>query len=157
MRKTLDAIALVLLVFMWAITVNAVLGPGRLPDRIPTHFNLAGQPDGWGTPAMLWVMPVIATVIALLISLVARYPSAFNFSMRALPGARLKLESIALNMLSWLRVEVVCLFAWLQYETIHIVRLGQGRLSPAFMPFVLLAVFGTIGWHIAQMRRAARA
>lgn len=157
MRKILETIALLMLLVMWAITAWAVSGPNRLPPRIPIHFNGAGRPDGWGTPGMLWMMPVVATVIYLLMTLVARYPSAFNFRVRTTPAMRRQLEAIALELLSWLKCEVVCLFAWIQYESIHLARSGQGRLPALFMPAVLVVVFGTIAWHIAAMRRTARA
>ena len=157
MRKILEVVALVLVLFTWGFTGYAIVGPDPLPVRIPTHFNLAGQADGWGSPGALWMVPVVATVIYLLMSLVARYPSSFNFPMRVSRLVRPRLEAIALSMLSWLKAEVICLFAWIQYWTIRIVRQGQGRLSPAFLPLVMVAIFGTIAWHIVAMRRVARA
>lgn len=156
MRKTLEVIALLVLVFPWAITAWAVFGPNPLPARIPTHFNAAGQPDGWGVPAMLWLLPVIATVIYLLMTLVARYPAAFHFPVRTGPAARRQLETIALEMLSWLKTEVVCLFAWIQFQTIRFARSGQGVLSSLFLPAVLVVVFATISWHIRAMREVGR-
>lgn len=157
MRKTLAIIALLLLLCTWGITAYAVFGPNHLPARIPTHFNAAGQPDGWGVPAMLWLMPAVATFIYLLMTLVARYPAAFHFPVRTGPAARGQLETIALEMLSWLRAEVVCLFVWIQYQTIQFARSGQGALSPFFLPCVLVVIFGTILWHISAMRRAGGA
>jgi uncharacterized membrane protein len=156
MRKILEPLALLFLLIVWGVTAYAMAGPNPLPARIPTHFNAAGQPNGWGPPAMLWMMPAVATGIYFLMSLVARYPSSFNFPMRVHPSARRQLEAIALNMLSWLKVEVMGLFAWIQYKTIQFARDGRGALSALFMPSVLVVVFGTIAWHIAAIRRAGR-
>ena len=157
MRKTLESAALLLLLFSWAVTARAIVGRNPLPARIATHFNAAGQPDGWGTPGMLWLLPVVAAVIYMLITLVGRYPGAFNFPMRTTPAARRQLEGVALNLIGWLKVEVIGLFAWIQYETVHFARLGQGTLPTLFLPVVIVAVWGTIGWHIVAMRRIARA
>ena len=157
MRKILESAALILLVVTWAMTGWAVFGPDRLPARIPTHFNTAGQPDGWGTPAMLWLMPVMATVIYLLMTVVARYPGAFNFPMRTVPGARRQLEDLALRMIAWLKAEVLGLFAWIQNATVRFARGGEGHLPALFLPFVLVVIFGTIFWHIAAMRRVGAA
>jgi hypothetical protein len=99
----------------------------------------------------------MSTVIYLLMSLVARYPSAIHFPMRSTPFLRRQLEAIALNMISWLKAELVSLFAWIQYESVQFARREQGTLSPVFLPLVLVAVFGTIAVHIAAMRRAAGA
>ncbi len=157
MRKTLEIVALLLLLMAWALTVWAVSGPSRLAAPIPVHFNAAGQPDGWASPGTLWLSPIVATVIYMLMTLVARYPAAFNFPLRTAPAARRRLETIALDMLAWLKCEVICLFAWIQYETIHLARSGQGKLSVLFLPAVLVTIFGTIAWHVVAMRRAARA
>ena len=45
------------------ITYRAVWGPNPLPERIATHFDAAGNPNGWGPPAMLLLLPVIGAVV----------------------------------------------------------------------------------------------
>ncbi len=155
MRKALEIAGWLILLFLWAVTAQAIWGPEPLPRRIPTHFNYAGQPDGWGTPGMLWVLPAMAAGILLLMTLVARFPAAFNFPVRITPRARPQLEAIALSMISCLKVEVAALFAWIQCWTVHMVRQGQGRFSPAGVPLLLTAVLVTIAWHIVRMRKVA--
>lgn len=34
-----------------------------LPARIPVHFGLSGEPDGWGGPATLWAMLTISVLL----------------------------------------------------------------------------------------------
>lgn len=157
MRKSLEAAALVLLCLAWGCTVNAIFGSHPLPPQIPVHFDLEGRPDRWGTPQMLWLFPIMTAVIYGLMTLVARYPSAFNFPMRIRPATRPRLEALALNLISWLKVEVMGLFFWIQFQAIRFARNGQGELSRAFLPLVLIAIFGTIAWHITAMRRIGRA
>ncbi len=149
------AIAVTALFFIWAVTAYAVYGPHPLPAQIPVHFDAAGHPNGWGRPAMLWLQPAMATIIFLLMSLVARFPSSFNFPVRVTRENRLRLEAIALAMIAWLSAEVACLFAWIQYFTLSLARKGQGTLSPLFLPLVIAAVLGTVVWHIAAMSRTA--
>ncbi len=155
MRKSLEAAALVLLCLTWGWTARALFGPDALPAQIPVHFDLAGRPDRWGTPEMLWLIPLMTAVIYSLMTLVARYPSAFNFPMRINPVTRPRLESIALNLISWLKVEVLGLFCWIQFQAIQYARKGRGELSPAFLPLVMITTFGTIAWHIIAMRRVS--
>jgi uncharacterized membrane protein len=144
MRKALAIAALFLLVFLWGITAWSVVGPNPLPARIPTHFNAAGQPDGWGTPGMLWLMPVVALGIYLLMTWAARQTA---------PAGRRQLGSVALSMIAWLKLEVVGLFAWIQYETVKLALRGEGALPALFLPAVLAVILGTIAWHITAMRR----
>lgn len=36
---------------------------GRMPDEIPTHFDAAGQIDGWGDKATVLLLPVVALLM----------------------------------------------------------------------------------------------
>jgi uncharacterized membrane protein len=39
---------------------------GRLPESIPTHWNIQGKPDAYGPRATVWVMPVLSIPLAVL-------------------------------------------------------------------------------------------
>jgi uncharacterized membrane protein len=58
-----------LLAAMWAFALAVY---PRLPARIPTHWNLHGQVDGWGGRASVFLFPAIATGIVLLVALLPR-------------------------------------------------------------------------------------
>ncbi|HEX4032454.1 MAG TPA: DUF1648 domain-containing protein [Terracidiphilus sp.] len=156
MRKALEIVSLLALAVLVFITVRAFFGPARLPGRIPTHFNAAGQPDGYGSPAMLLVFPAIAVALYLLMSLVARFPAAFNFPVRVTPFNRQRLEDLALNMIAWLKAEIVVFFTWIEAGVIRAVRQPGHGLSPALMPALLGAVFATCIVYIAVMFKAGR-
>jgi uncharacterized membrane protein len=156
MRKNLEAICLGALGVMVWITYQAFHGPSRLPDKIPTHFNLAGNPDGWGSPRTLQLLPTVALAIYLVISIVALFPSAFNYPVRVTAENRARLEELALDMIACLKVELVCFFAGLQWAIIAAVRNGRGTLSPWIMPPVLVVIFGTVGWYLVAMFRTSR-
>ncbi|HEY1767725.1 MAG TPA: DUF1648 domain-containing protein [Terracidiphilus sp.] len=156
MRKILEMVSLAGLIVLFAVTALALYGPNRLPARIPAHFNLAGRPDAWSSPRMLLLLPAVAAVIYLLMTWVARHPSAFNFPVRVTRHNRRRLEDLALAMIAWLKAEVVCFFAWIQCSAIRAARHpGQG-FSALLMPFLLAAVFATIIGHVAAMFSAAR-
>lgn len=157
MRRILETFSLVLLLVVWAITALAIFGAHPVAARIPVHFDAAGQPNGWAAQGMLWLQPAIAAGVYLFMTMVARFPSTFNFRRNVRPSARRQLEAVAVNMISWLKAETLFLFAWIQYQTIQFARKGQGTLSPGFIPLMLVIVFGTIAWHTIALRRAARA
>lgn len=156
MRKILEAVSLAALAVLGWVTWSALGGPHPLPARIPTHFNMAGRPDGWGAPRMLLLLPIVAGVLYVLITWVSRYPSAFNYPVRVTRENRPRLEALALGMTAWLKAETLCLFAWIQTATVESVRRGRGELPAALMPVGLVVVFGTIAWNIVAMRRTAR-
>ncbi len=55
----------ILLAAMWVFAAAVYT---RLPDRIPTHWNLQGQPDGWGGRLAAFLFPAIATGVVLLLT-----------------------------------------------------------------------------------------
>ena len=97
----------------------------------------------------------MALALYLLMTVVARFPSAFNYPVRVTAENRLQLEALALDMILWIKAEVVCLFAWIQWFTIEAARHSHGGLPGAFFPVYLLVLFGTVAWFIVAMRRAA--
>lgn len=156
MRKTLQAVAVLALVFTWAETLLALYGPHRLPVRIPVHFDAAGHVNGWGTPVVLWFMPAIATVVYGLMAWVTRHPSAFNYPVRVTPSTRPCLETLTCTLIAWLQAEVVCLLAWIQWATIASARHGVNMLPPWAILIGILAVWGTIAIYVVTMVRKAR-
>jgi len=141
---------------LWALTGYAVYGPHPLPARIATHFDAAGKANGWGEPRMLWLLPVIATGVYGAMWLAGRNPAAFNYPIRVTPATRPRLEAVTLGMVAWIQFEVVCLFLWIQYEIVRSAQAGRSALPPAFLPMVLVAIFGTIAWHFAAILRIGR-
>ena len=156
MRKTLEAIALGALAFLAWITYRALYGPNPLPDRIPTHFNLAGQPDAWGSPSSLVLLPAVAAGLYLLITLAGLLPVSFKAPIRMTAENRACLEALTHQMLAWFKVCLLCLFAWIQWSILDGVRQGRFSLSPVIVAVFLVAIFGGVGWHIAAMIRAGR-
>lgn len=156
MRRNLEIVGLAALAAMLFIALRAFFGPSQLPQQIPTHFALDGQPDAYGSRWSLLSLPAVAVALYSLMSVVARRPSAFNYPVRVTPANRPRLQSLALDMIAWLKVELVCIFAWMERVTIVAARNGQGSLSPLFMPIGLVAILGTVIWYFVAMRRAAQ-
>ncbi|HTX77560.1 MAG TPA: DUF1648 domain-containing protein [Terracidiphilus sp.] len=154
MRTALKLAAFAALLALWAITAWAIAGPQPLPARIPTHFDIAGQPNGWGTPAMLWMLPVIATLIVGLMWLVSLRPG--SFSIRAAPAVRRRVEAVSLSMIAWLQFEISGLFLWIQYAIVESARSGHSRLSPAVVPVAILTILGTAALHVWAKSSARR-
>lgn len=156
MRKALDIVSLAgLAVLIW-ITADALAGPHRLGGPIPTHFDVSGHPNGWGTPWVLLFLPIAATVLYVLMTLVARYPGSFNYPARVTRANLRRLQALALQMIAWLKAEVVWLLALIQISVVHAARTGHsGGIWAALMPTALGVVLGTIVGYVVAMRRSA--
>jgi uncharacterized membrane protein len=155
MRKLLEFIGLAALGGLFWLTWSALYGPNRLPDRVPTHFNAAGTPNAWGSPSGMILLPVIAGSLYLLMSVVSMFPGAFHYPVRVTAQNIARLQAVTLGMVAWLKVELACLFAALQWALIQSARSGDGHLFPMILPVFIVVVFGTIGWHLIAIIRAA--
>ncbi len=157
MRRILEPVSLAALVLLLAETVHAFYGPAPLTGSIPTHYNTAGNADAWGPAATLWLLPAMASALYLLMTWVARHPAAFNFPVRVTPFNRPRLQSIALNMIAWLKAELLGFFALIQWTVIRAARNPRRGISALPMPLLLGIVFLTIALHFAAIMRAGRA
>ena len=156
MRKILEAICLGVLATLVGVTWSALHGAEALPQRIPTHFDASGQPNAWGSPGSLWLLPVIGWALYLLITLVSLFPSAFNLPRRTRAVNRARLEALTLQMLAWVKTELACLFLYIQWSILQLVRQGNAALNPWFMPVFMVVVFATMLAHGVAVFRAAR-
>lgn len=50
-----------------------------LPDTIAVHFDASGNPNGYGNKNMIFVMPGISTIIAIILALLSTIPHQFNY------------------------------------------------------------------------------
>ncbi len=155
MRKLLETISVLVLAILLWIAYAALLGPRHLTGPIPTHFNLAGQPDAWGAPRMLLVLPGIAMILYLLLTLASRFPASFNYPVRVSTQNRARLQQLALDMIVWLKAEIVSLFTLIEYYSIATARMATNQLPPSLMLVAMAIIFTTIGWYVVAMRRAA--
>ncbi|MFY9854009.1 MAG: DUF1648 domain-containing protein [Terracidiphilus sp.] len=157
MRKTLEAITLIALTVLVWFTWQALNGPAPLPDRIPTHFDATGNPNGWGPASTLWLLPAVAIALYLGMTLMSRFPASFNYPVKLTEENSARLKGLSLDMLAWVRLEIICLFAYIQWSTIEVANHGHGGLRPALLPISAVVIFGTVCWHIAAMLWAGRA
>jgi uncharacterized membrane protein len=156
MRKTLETVALAGLAVMYWIAYSAVYGPNPLPNRVPTHFGITGQPNAWGSPSGMFLLPAIGTAVYLILSVVALFPSTFNYPARVTPQNRPRLEALVRQLLAWIKVDMVCLFAWIQWSILEGMRQGYMNPPRLLMPIFLVVVLGTTIGYVVAMILAGR-
>jgi hypothetical protein len=148
----LEVIAMAGLLLICALTL---LFWASLPAVIPTHFDFSGVPDAWGGKESLLIFPVMSLALYGLLTLVNRYPHKFNYLWPITAQNAPDQYRLAHALLVWLKLEVVLLFAYLEWLTLQ-TALGQtAGLGLLFLPLTLLAIFGTVGVYLyrAYQRR----
>jgi len=130
----IDSLAIVCLILAWWVAISSY---PRLPERIPVHFGLSGEADSWGGRWMIFLMPVIATLIAGL--------DWFIFSqLRDSP----KMPAVMELPLHLLMLELTALFAYITWRTSEVAFERAKGLGVWFLPVVLLGILGTSAWMV---------
>lgn len=131
-----------MLFFLLTIFAVGIYIAPTMPDRVPTHWNIRGEVDGYGSKYInLFLMPSIALVAYLLMSfLPAIDPFRKNYEKFAKPYLYFKI---------FLAFFFVYLEIFLLYSSVRFSP-PQGSLMFA-IPFSLLLCF--IGWILPQLKR----
>ena len=83
----------------------------KLPEQIPTHYNAAGEIDGYGGRGILLLMPVIGLVTDLSIALAGRFPQSWNTGARLTVLNRARVYRLVRDLMADLRLGMALLFS----------------------------------------------
>ncbi len=125
-----------------------------LPARIPTHFNLTGQADGWAPKWMLCLLAAAPVVMYLILSAVQRLSvTRLNSVVRITQENRPRQERLVRGLVRWLKAEVTALFALLLWSTVQ-VGAGEAEHLSAYATWMpLAALLGTVLLFVIWMIR----
>ena len=151
MKKVLELASLVALGTMAWMTWTALYGPDPLPQRVPTHFDSAGNANGWGSPGGIVLLPLFGVLIYGVLSVAPIFRSAFNYPVKVTAENRERLQTLALQLISFLKFETLALFLWIEHSILQAMRQGHGNFIAGLMPIFLGVVLGTLGVYIVAM------
>ena len=75
---------------------------------------------------------------------------AFHYPVRVAPANLPRVQDLTLDLVTWLKSELACLFAALQWWMIQAARSGDGRLPVLLVPGFLVVIFATVGWYLCR-------
>lgn len=121
-----------------------------LPERIPTHYNMAGEIDGYGGRGTLLIMPIFGLVNDLIMALVGRVPKSWNTGVRVTALNRARVYCLVRDLLADLRLGMAVLFSALAvYHS-----LLPEHYRGVFVAFTLLLIFVPILRYFIRLPRA---
>jgi uncharacterized membrane protein len=142
-----DIIAFSFLVILIALPI---IYSGSLPDKIPVHFNAAGEVDGYGSRATLWMLPVIGFIMYAGMTVLEFFPHIYNYPVEITEENAATQYRLATRLIRILKTVILLIFSFISYKTIDT---GLGKtvgLGKAFLPVFLLVTFGTIAVYLAR-------
>lgn len=107
----------------------------KLPDKIPTHFELNGEPNGFGGKKMLIVLLVVMVAITGLMYLSEMFPKMWNLPVKITDSNR---EFVYRTVKYFMEVETIIMITFLAGPIIAIV---FSKTYPGWIIFLQLGVF----------------
>jgi uncharacterized membrane protein len=128
--------------------VYLLLRWSSLPDKIPGHYNFAGEIDRWGKKGELIFIPVISTFLYGLLTLITMIPSTWNLPGKITDHNREQVYRLARNLLLFMKIEILGIFFYLNYNGME-----ARPLTPYFTPVFILTILGSMIYFIVRIVR----
>lgn len=123
----------------------------NIPDKIPAHYNFAGDVDRWENKSGIIFLPVVTIILYAGISLSLRFPQIWNTPDVVNTENRYSVYSTIKTMLIFLKVVLVETFFYISYCSI------KGRNIPSiFLPINLIILFLPMGYFIWKIYHQAK-
>lgn len=123
-----------------------------LPDILPIHFNIKGQPDAFGSKDSIWILPSIGLFLYIGMTLLNRIPHFFNYPTKFTNKNAERLYTTETRTLRLFKVIVVLLFAYIDFQVIRIGLKESTELGVLFIPLIILILI-VIVWVMVYKKK----
>lgn len=139
-----ERIDIVLEVLGWTALITLwtyiIISYQSLPDTIPIHFDMLGKPDDFGDKSAILGMPVIATFIFFILSIVQQRPQFFNFPVAITPENAKRQYTIGVRVMRILKGGIPMLFLMIELFSRNTKPGEQDMMLPVFFAFLFIPV-----------------
>lgn len=104
-----------------------------LPETIPIHFDLYGNPDGFANKNNVWATPIIASLLYAGMNQLIKYPHLFNYPIKINEKNAAKHYQKAIKLLRTLNTIIVVLLTSISCGSIQTALGNQKGLNPNVM------------------------
>ena len=143
--RILEVISLLVMI---GTTFYLIVGWNSFPDRIPAHYNAAGEIDRWGGKGELIFLLVMMWILYIGITLIQRFPQIWNTGVQVTQENRERVYRILMYMLETLKLLIEAVFSFLTVYGM------TGKNLPVWFLFVFMgALFADlIFWMVRLVR-----
>ena len=115
---------------------------GDIPEQIPRHFGISGEPTAWDGRWSAVAPLVIAGALYIGLTLINRIPHFFNFPWPITAENAAIQYRLAMSMITWLKAVIVWMFVLIVWSQI---RVGTGD-ADGINPFIIVGFL--VGIHV---------
>ncbi|MGH2317866.1 DUF1648 domain-containing protein [Planococcus sp. SE5232] len=145
----LNAVSVLVFLMMF---VYLLFHYNALPDQVPSHYNAAGEPDGWGRKTELFLLPIIAAALWSGMTVLEKYPHSYNYLNLTEENIEAQYSNGRL-MINVLKNEISILFSFITVQSVRVATGAADGLGSFFMPVFLTVILVTGIYFIGRMLR----
>lgn len=148
-RNALDILeTIVSLLCLIGVVVYLILAWNTITDKIPAHYNAAGEVNRWGNKSELIVLPIISWLMFGLITLIERFPSIWNTGVRITDDNRTEVYRLLKNLIA-----VVKMFVLLMFGSLTVISSLSLSLPVWYILAFIGLLFGAIAYFAVRLTR----
>lgn len=145
--KTFEILGWISVLAIWVFTITNYT---NLPDIIPTHYNGAGQVDGFGGKGYIFTLPLIATFLFIGLTILNKFPHVFNYPTNITADNALRKYTNATRLIRYLKFIIVIVFGLITFKTIQNVNGEASGLGIWFLPLTLGLIFIPLTYFVIK-------
>ncbi|GEO12265.1 DUF1648 domain-containing protein [Segetibacter aerophilus] len=132
--KILENVSLSILVLLW---VGTIIFFSKLPEQIPSHYNAAGLADDFSGKTHIFILPIIATVIYVGMTILNKHPHIYNYPAIVTQENAARLYTSAAKLLRVLKMAVIIIFSGIVFMTYQTALTNGEGLGAWFLPLAV--------------------
>ncbi|MBO6295995.1 MAG: DUF1648 domain-containing protein [Prevotella sp.] len=137
-----ECVAAVIIVVMWALIAYYFKS---LPDQIPTHFDMTGDADGFGSKHTLWILGIIGTLTTTLLLFSAYHPRFMNLPVKVTKPVHI---AMAIRML-----RIICIIIALLFVDIVLMIVSNPYAYVIVMWCLIAAMLAVMTYYSVRIRK----
>lgn len=122
-----------------------------IPDKLPMHYNFAGEIDRWGGKGEVLFLVVMVWILYLMISLVEHFPSVWNTGVQVTPENRMRVYRTLKYMVKTLKIAMTLVFTFLIFNTVAGIPLPEW-----FTVVYVLLIIGDLAFWLIRLYRVRK-
>lgn len=117
-----------------------------IPEKIPGHYNAFGIVDRWANKGELFIVPIIAWIMYISLTVIEKYPQIWNTGIQVTENNQKLVYRLLKDMLGTEKLLMVTVFSFITINS----SLSKG-LPNWFLPVSLFLVFGSLMFFIIRL------
>jgi len=148
--KVVELIGWFALLTTWIVVVSSY---SNLPDTIPIHYNAVGKADGFGNKINILILPLVATILFVGMTVANKFPHIFNYPVKITEENAFRQYTNATRMMRFLKLILVVIFGLIAFKTTQSTSGNSSELGIWLLPLILCLTFIPLTFFIIKSFR----